>query len=322
MNKPTIGLFGGAGFVGSTLANRLAQEGISLRIFTRDREHARHLWLLPDTAVIAVDLADHERLTAAVDGCTAVVNLIGILNERGDTGAGFKRVHVDTVSRLIKACKSADVPQLLHFSALKADIAAPSHYLRSKGEAEKLLLAENGRRLRVNIVRPSVIFGAHDDFLNRFARMLSFAPRVLALPAAEAKLQPVYIHDVVAACVKLLSGTAGLATSHDLGGPAVLSLREIVSYVAAVIERPTTIVGLGPGWSGVLARLLEMAPGTPLSRDNLRSLTVDSVITGTNGLTTLGITATPLAEVVPQYLGGRFVRDRYNRFRRAAGRER
>ena len=322
MNEPLIGIFGGSGFLGSALANRLAGAGINLRLFTRDREHARHLWLLPNTAVIAVDTTDQERLNTAVAGCSAVVNLIGILHERGDDGAGFKRAHVETASHVLKACKTASVPRLLHVSALGADTNAPSHYLRSKGEAEKLLLAEQSRRLRINILRPSVIFGAHDDFLNRFARLLALAPGVLPLAGAEAKLQPVYLHDVVEACVRLLTTNRAHTTSYDLGGPLVLTVREVVAYVAQLIERPTHIIALGPLLSSVLARLLELAPGTPLSRDNLRSLSVDSVVGGSNGLTTLGITPTPMAAVVPQYLGGRALRQRYNRFRRAAGRER
>ena len=322
MSMAPIGIFGGSGFVGSVLANRLVEQGYSLRIFTRDREHARHLWLLPDTTVVAVDTGDQDRLQAGLDGCAAAVNLIGILNERGDSGAGFRRAHVDTVAHLIKACKTVDVPHLLHLSALKADSGGPSHYLRTKGEAEKLLLAEHGRRLRVTIVRPSVIFGPHDDFLNRFARMLALAPGIFPLACAGAKLQPVYVGDVAEACVRMLQSPAAARTTYDLGGPAVLTLREIVEYVASVCERPTRVIPLGPGLSTMLARLLEFAPGKPLSRDNLRSLEVDSILSGANGLTALGIEPQPLAALVPRYLARQSLRGRYNQFRRTAGRER
>ena len=207
MSRPRIALFGGSGFVGTVLANQLVRADYGVRIFTRDRQHARALWLLPDTDVIELEVADEERVAQALVGCTAAVNLIGILNERRDNGVDFHRAHVETVEHLIKACKHARVPHLLHMSALKAGPQAPSRYLRSKGEAEKRLHSASGRQFRSTVLRPSVIFGRHDHFLNRFAALLKRAPHLLPLTACETRLQPIYVGDVVAAILALLRAT-------------------------------------------------------------------------------------------------------------------
>ena len=315
MSKYTIGILGGSGFIGSFLANELVERGHAIRILTRDREHARHLWLLPDTEVIALDPYDQDQLNHAAAGLDGMVNLVGILNERGDSGAGFRHAHVDLAVRVLKACKAAEVRRLVHMSALNADSFAPSHYLRSKGEAEKLVLAEHSRRLAVTVLRPSVMFGPHDSFLNRFARLLALCPGVFPLACAQARFQPIYVGDVAAVCLHALAAHAPDAARYDLGGPAILSLREIVEYVARVIGRPVRIVELGPRLSALQANLLEFVPGKPFSRDNLRSLQEDSVCARGNGLEQLGIAPTPLEAIVPQYLGGRQQRRRLYGFR-------
>ena len=320
MSRPRIALFGGSGFVGTVLANQLVRADCGVRLFTRDRQHARGLWLLPDTDVVELDVADEERVAQALLGCTAAVNLIGILNEGHDNGVDFHRAHVGTVEHLIKACKHARVPHLLHMSALKAGPQAPSHYLRSKGEAEKLLQAESGRQFRSTVLRPSVIFGRHDSFLNRFAALLKLAPHLMPLTACDARLQPIYVGDVVTAILALLHGTPRTgSTVVEIGGPQIMTLRAVVDYVATLIERPTTIVPLGGAAASLLAWAMEFVPGKPLSRDNLRSLSVASVCEGQNGLLALGIRPTPLDEIVPAYLANGDLRGRYARYRVESG---
>lgn len=320
MSRPRVALFGGSGFVGTVLANQLVRADYGVRVFTRDRQHARALWLLPDTDVVALEVADEERVAQALAGCTAAVNLIGIVNERSDNGVDFHRAHVGTVEHLIKACKHARVPHLLHMSALKAGPQAPSYYLRSKAEAEKLLHAESGRQFRSTVLRPSVIFGRHDSFLNRFAALLKGAPHLLPLTRCEARLQPIYVGDVVAAILALLRSTPlSGATVVEIGGPEIMTLRAIVAYVATLIERPTTIVPLGGAAASLLAWAMEFVPGKPLSRDNLRSLSVASVCEGHNALLALGIRPTPLEEIAPAYLSNGNLRGRYERYRVEAG---
>ncbi len=316
----TIGILGGTGFVGSVLANRLVTQGYRLRILTRDRQHGRGLWLLPDTEVVEIDPLDQDRLSHALGGCSALINLVGILNERGDNGAGFRRVHVDIAINAAKACKAQDVPRLLHISALNADGLAASHYLRSKGEAEKLLMAEHGKRLAVTIMRPSVIFGPHDRFLNRFAGLLAMSPGLFPLACASTRFQPVYVGDVADAFICALSDNATAGHKYDLGGPDVRSLAEIVDYVARVSGHPTRIIALGQTLSSLQASIMEYLPGKPFSRDNFRAAQQDSICAQSNGLVTLGLAPTPMESIVPQYLGGRSMRNRYDDFRGTAAR--
>jgi len=320
MTIGSVALVGGSGFIGSVLANRLVAGGARVRILTRDRQHARHLWLLPDTEVIALAPADPDAYVAALAGCDAVVNLVGILNERGDDGRGFHRAHVEFAQELVKLAKAADVARLVHLSALNADASASSHYLRSKGEAERFLAAEHGRRLSVTVIRPATVFGPHDSFLNRFARLLALAAGVLPLACAATRVQPVFVGDVAAACVAALMTRDDDYRRFDLGGPQVLTLAELMRYVAEVCGRRCHILELGPIGSQFMANVLEYVPGKPLSRDNVRALAHDVIVSGSNGLDSLGIVATPLAAVVPQYLGQAGLRQRFFRFRGHAGR--
>lgn len=320
MTTSTIGIIGGSGFVGSVLANRLVTLGYRVRILSRDREHARGLWLLPGTDIVVTNAHEQDQLNHAVAGCNVLINLVGILNERGDSGAGFHRAHADVALNAARACKSNDIARLLHMSALNADTASASHYLRSKGEAEKLLLAEHGKRLAVTIMRPSVIFGPHDRFLNRFASLLAMTPGIFPLACAEARFQPVYVGDVAEAFVKALADRASEGQRYELGGPRVLSLAEVVAYVAHLRGLHRRILRLGPGLSKLQAHLMEHIPGKPFSLDNLRSMQTDSICQHGNGLEMLGITPTPMEIIVPQYLGGKRIRNRYDAFRESAAR--
>ena len=321
MTKPIIGLLGGAGFVGSVMANRLVNHGYAVRVFTRKRDRARHLWLLPDTDIIETDPNEQDQLNTAVTGCTALVNLIGILNEGRDNGEGFRLAHIEIASRAIKACKASDVPRFIQMSALGADSFAPSYYLRSKGEAEKLIDSEQNSRFRSTIMRPSVIFGPGDDFVNRFARLLKMSPHVFPLACASARFQPVYVGDVADALISILQDDSTAGERFDLGGPKVLSLAEIVDYVARVIGRPTRVIALGRFLSSLQANVLEYVPGKPFSRDNFRSTQEDSICRSSDGLAQLGIRPTSMDIVVPRYLGGNHIRSRFYEYRSEARRD-
>ncbi|MGE4616094.1 MAG: complex I NDUFA9 subunit family protein [Gammaproteobacteria bacterium] len=321
MTKPIAGLLGGGGFVGSVIANRLVNRGYAVNIYSRKRDHARHLWLLPDTRIIELDPGYQEQLNAAVSGCAVLINLIGILNEKGDNGEGFHHAHMEITARAVKACKSKNIPRLLQMSAINADSFASSYYLRSKGEAEKLVLSEQNSRFGATIFRPSVIFGPGDKFINRFARLLKMSPGFFPLACANARFQPVFVGDVADAFLEALEQVATAGQRFDLGGPDVMSLQEIVNYVAAVIDRPTIVIPLGGALSSFQANLLEYFPGKPFSRDNLRSTQEDSVCGPNNALEQLGIRPTPMDQIVPQYLGGERIRNRYYGYRSEARRD-
>ena len=185
---------GGAGFVGRHVVERLVADGHEVVVPTRRRDRARRLLVLPTVNVAAADVSVPAHLLPLVQDASAVINLVGILNETN--GQTFQRAHVELVRNVIDACREAGVPRLVQMSALNADPAGPSRYLRSKGEGEAAVIASG---LEWTIVQPSVIFGPEDAFLNLFARILRFAP-VMALARAEARFQPVYVRDV-AECI-------------------------------------------------------------------------------------------------------------------------
>jgi NADH dehydrogenase len=306
-------VLGGSGFVGRHLVNRLVAAGWRVTVPTRLRERAKHLILLPTVDVLEADVHDPATLARLVAGKDAVINLVGILNEsrRGE----FAHVHTELPRQLLAACRAARVPRLLHMSALHADPAGPSRYLRSKGEAEALFEHE---KLAWTIFRPSVIFGREDSFLNLFARIERLLP-VIALAGARARFQPVYVGDVGDAFLHALDDDRTHRQRYALCGPTVYTLRELVAYVGEVTGYRRPIVPLGATLGKLQAGMLELLPGKLMSRDNLASMQVDSVCDGAFPRV-FGMHPTALEAVAPQYLAPAARRDRFAGLRAQGGR--
>jgi NADH dehydrogenase len=319
-NSRRVCILGGSGFVGTHLCNRLHADGFRLRVLTRHRERSRHLLVIPSVELVELDVNDPILLREAMEGADIVVNLVGILNEHGDRGKGFHKAHVELTTRVIDFCKRNGTKRLLHMSGLHAAANGPSNYLRSKGIAEDHLMAARGD-LNLTIFRPSVIFGPEDSFLNRFAGLLRLAP-VLPLAKPNARFAPVFVGDVVEAFARSIDDKSTFGRRYDLCGPQIYTLRQLVEYAKRQIGGGAAIIGLSDGLSKLQAAVFEHVPGKPFSKDNLRSMSLDSVCGGENGLLTLGITPTPLESVAPQYLGHHKLRCRYDAFRSAAGRAR
>lgn len=299
MRQLKICMLGGTGFVGRSLAERLVLAGHHVRIITRHRDRHRDLLVLPTLQLIEGSVSNQALLEREFQGMDAVINLVGILNERGRRGEGFERVHVDLPRRVVAACRAAHVKRLLHMSALGAGVDAPSYYQRTKARGEALV--HEAKDLQVTTFRPSVIFGPHDSFINRFAHLLRRTPLVFPLAMPESKLQPVYVEDVTAAYENALDNHKTFGQSYELCGPRVYTLQEIVTYIAEVIEVRRKIVGLSAGLSRLQAGVLQFVPGKPFTPDNYRSLTVDNVCS--RGFPEVfAITPRPLEAVVPTYL--------------------
>ena len=192
-----IAILGGTGFVGSLLCNRLSKEGFYLKILTRNREYNREdIILLPNAELIEADVNNLNNLNECLRDCDAVINLIGILNEKSNNGDGFKLVHVELIKNLIKACKKNNIRRFIQMSALNADAKnGMSFYLKTKGQAEKLLHT-NTIGMKVTSFRPSVIFGKKDSFFNRFSNLLKITPLFFPLACHKTKFAPVYVLDV------------------------------------------------------------------------------------------------------------------------------
>ena len=314
-----ICILGGTGFVGRTVANRLAQSGFSLRILTRNRERNKNnLILLPGVELVEADVHDAEQLKRQFSGCDAVINLVGILNERGRNGRGFQRVHVDLMKKIIEACAANKINRLLHMSALNADAdRGPSHYLKSKGIAENL--AHEATRqygIKATSFRPSVIFGREDSFFNRFARLLQIMPLCFPLACANSRFAPVYVGDVAEAFAQSLADPDCYSHRYNLCGPKVYTLHELVNYTAACIGVNRYIFPLNNVLSRMQAAVFDFVPGKPFSTDNYLSATIDSVC-DCNDLTRFVSLPMSVEAVVPQYLSHRFQRARYYQFRSA-----
>jgi NADH dehydrogenase len=307
-------VLGGTGFVGTHVCEKLVQRGWTVTVPTRRLHRAQALQMLPGLTVLEMDVHDATALANAVRGHDAVVNLVAILH---GNAAAFDRTHVVLPQKLAKACRASGVGRLVHVSALGVSDqrpgSSPSEYLRSKGRGEAALLhpADAAHRLDVRVLRPSVIFGAGDRFLNTFAALQAIFP-VVPLACAHARFQPVWVEDVASAVVHLLEDAVPLQPDRprivEACGPQVYTLAELVrlagrlSGVAHGRSRP--IIPL-PLWLGRLqAALMELSPGEPLmSRDNIASMQVDNVASGSvPGLEALGIQPAPLEPVARRYL--------------------
>jgi NADH dehydrogenase len=299
---PNVLVLGGTGFVGASLCEKLVQRygGGSARIVVPSRRPARakHIQMLPTVELVAADVHDDAQLARLLRGCDAVVNLVAILH---GSDKAFDKVHVQLPRRLAQACAATGVRRVVHVSALGVDAHAPSRYLRSKAAGEAALAAAG---LDLTVLRPSVIFGEGDRFLNLFARLQSILP-VMPLAGADARFQPVWVDDVALGIVRCLDDRTTIGETLECCGPEVYTLAQLVRIAGREAGHPRPVIGL-PAWLGRLqAALMEMLPGEPLmSRDNLDSMRVASVATGSRpGLARLGIRPASVEAIAPLYLG-------------------
>lgn len=298
---PTLLILGGTGFVGRALCEALVRHhggaGLRLRVPTRRLAHGQAIQHLPGVELVQADVHAPTDLLRLVAGCDAVINLVAVLH--GDA-ARFERVHVQLPRRLAAACDANKVRRLLHVSALGVADDAPSLYLRSKAQGEAVLRAAG---LDLTLLRPSVIFGAQDRFLNLFAKLQALAP-VMPLAGANARFQPVWVEDVAAALVACLDQPATIGQTLELAGPEVLTLAQLVQLAGRLSGHERRIVPLPPALARVQAWLMALAPGEPLmSRDNLDSMRVPNVASGQlPGLDSLGLRPASVRSVAPQYL--------------------
>ncbi|MFN7709693.1 MAG: complex I NDUFA9 subunit family protein [Holosporales bacterium] len=301
MQGHTIGIFGGSGFLGRSIVQQLAKTGATLRVFVRHPEHALHLKTAGEVGQIILErvniLNDHS-LEGALEGCEAVVNLVGILAESKPWT--FTAVHQDFPARLAKACRAKGITKLVHVSALGVGEDSPSAYARSKAAGEKAILATFPS---ATILRPSVIFGPDDSFFNRFAEMALVSAALPLIGGGITKLQPVYVGDVAFAVVKVLTDPHCAGKVYELTGPDVLSLRAILQFILDTIQRKRILLNLPFGVAKVMGSILEWVPGKPLTKDQVILLEHDNVATaGALGFADLGMTPQRIATIVPRYL--------------------
>jgi NADH dehydrogenase len=292
-----VTLFGGGGFLGRYVAQALFRTGARVRIVQRDPRSAfflKPLASLGQIQFVAADILDAERVRAATQGSQAVVNLVGIL--KGD----FEGIHVEGARNAAEAAAAAGAGAFVQVSAIGADPEAPSAYARSKGEGEAAVRAAFPT---ATIVRPSLVFGREDNFVNRFAGLARLAA-VLPVVRGAMKIQPVYAADAARAiAAAALDPRTHGGRTYELGGPQVLTMRELMEWVCRTTGRGRTLVDVPDPVAAIAARATGWLPGAPLTHDQYLMLCRDSVVSpDARGLEAFGIPKTPLAAVAEGWL--------------------
>jgi uncharacterized protein YbjT (DUF2867 family) len=297
MNNKQVTVFGGDGFVGRYVVQALLQRGAQVRVASRNPKRGWFLKAqanLGQVSFVAVDITRPETLGVAVAGADAVVNLVGIL--KGD----FDAVQTQGAANVAAAAKQAGVTSFVQMSAIGADASSASRYGRTKGEAEA---AVHKAMPGAVILRPSIIFGREDSFINRFAGMIRALP-VVPVIRGGATFQPVFVGDVARAVIAVLEGgTAHAGKTFALGGPTVMTMAEINAWIANAIGRKRYFLPVPDAIAGLMARTAGFLPGAPMTWDQWLMLQNDTIVTPQDvGLSALGVEATPLEAIAPGWL--------------------
>ncbi|TDI57740.1 MAG: complex I NDUFA9 subunit family protein [Alphaproteobacteria bacterium] len=320
MTPSMVTVFGGSGFLGRHLVQRLAATGARVTVAVRNPESALFLKPMGDVGQITpvgADVRDGPAVAAAVQGADWVVNLVGVLYET--RRQSFSAIHAQGAERIAKAAKAAGAKRLVHVSAIGANRHSSAAYARSKAAGEAAVAAAYPA---ATILRPSIIFGPEDDFFNRFAAMARVSVALPLFGGGETRFQPVYVGDVAAAVVKALTdeGTAG--TTYELGGPRVYSFRQLMTLILAEIGRKRILLPLPFFVADAMGAVLQSLPlpfgmAPPLTGDQAKLLRYDNVVSGdAPGLADLGIAPTACEIILPTYLD-RF--RRHGRFEASPG---
>lgn len=301
MSYRVVTVFGGSGFIGRHLIRRLAKTGARIRVAVRDVDAALFLKPMGDVGQIVpvpASVTDEDSVRRAVAGADAVVNLVGILYEKG--GQRFQSVHVAGAERVARIAKAEGVSRLVHISAKGADPESDSNYARTKGLGEQ---AVREAFPEATILRPSVVFGPEDDFFNRFAAMTRFSPALPLVGGGETRFQPVFVGDVADAIMAGLERDDAAGKVFELGGPAVYRFRELMEYMLDVLGRHRGLIPVPFPIARIIALFAELMPKPMITRDQVRQLRYDNVVSDDMpGLADLGIKPTPIEAVAPSYL--------------------
>lgn len=293
-------VFGGGGFIGRYVVQRLAAAGHVVRVAGRNTEAAKQLMTVGRVAQVVplyVSLTNEATVERAVDGADLVVNLVGILSE-GRPG-DFQRLQADGAGRVARLAAAAGAARMVHVSAIGADLASPSLYARTKADGEAQVRAALPGAA---ILRPSLVFGAEDQFFNRFGAIAMNLP-VMPVIQGGTRFQPVYVGDVADAVMAALTREDAPGRTYELGGPRVWTFRELLQYILTETHRRRPMLDVPMRLARLQARIGELIPGKPLTRDQLLLLGRDNVVApGALDLSALGIAATPVEAVVPEYL--------------------
>jgi NADH dehydrogenase len=275
VNLRKVLLLGGSGFVGRHLAIELAQRGYQVTLPCRRPHRLKELTVLAGISLKQANIIDPLELNTLSQGHDIVINLVGILNESGKNS--FRKIHVDFAKAVVNACQNNKVRRLLHMSALSANQASgSSNYLRTKGEGENLVHTFGQKDLQVTSFQPSVIFGAEDSFINRFAGILRLCKGFFPLACPQSRFAPVYIGDVVSFMANTIEDSSSHGQRYPLCGPETYSLKQILQLIDKAQDSDCKIIGLPDSLAKLQAMILQILPGKLFTMDNYRSLQTPS----------------------------------------------
>jgi NADH dehydrogenase len=289
-----ITVLGGGGFIGRYVVQRLLARGARVRIAQREPRAAtflKPLGGLGQTQFVAADVRDAPSVARAVAGSDAVINLAGSFDD-------MRAVQADGAGHVAAAAKAAGARTLVHLSAIGADSDSPSAYGRSKGDGEAAVRAAFPGAA---VLRPSIVFGREDQFINRFAAMIRLSP-VIPVIAPAATFQPVYVGDVADAVIAALEAPAAGRT-FELGGPQAVTMAALLRWIADATGRKRLFVDVPDAVASALASGLGWAPGAPITKDQWLMLQSDNIVApGADGLAELGIAPASLASIAEGWL--------------------
>jgi NADH dehydrogenase len=296
-----VAVFGGSGFLGRHIVRALARDGWRVRVGVRHPNTAhflRPMGRVGQIQIVKANLLKGDDVAEMMREATAVINLVGILFERG--AQRFQAVHSEGAEAVARTAAEHGVGRLIHFSALGASAESVSQYARSKAEGEKRVRTAFRR---ATIMRPSVVFGPEDDFFNRFAALARLSPVLPLIGGGHTRFQPVYAGDVAQATLAALGNSSTESQTFELGGSEVMTLKEVMQFVLRETRRRRLLMNVPFGLAKFEASFLGMLPKPPLTVDQVRLLQSDNVVTeGAPGLAELGVTPTTVEAIVPAYL--------------------
>ena len=306
-------VFGGSGFVGRYIVKRLAKEGWVVRVAVRDTEKAHFLQPYGNVGQIVrmpVPIQDEQAVREAVDGADAVFNAIGLLFEPGGAQT-FDEVHVNGPERIARLAAETGVKRLIHVSAIGADTESESVYARTKADGEAAILKQFPQ---ATLLRPSIVIGPEDGFLNFFAQMARLSPALPLIGGGKTRFQPVYVGDVADAAMAAVHESKTKGKTYELGGPKVYTFKQLMELLLKEIRRKRLLLPIPFGVAQVQAGVAELLPKPLLTRDQVTLLKVDNVVQkGALSFKTLGLEPQAIEAILPTYLvryrpGGRFAK--------------
>lgn len=296
-----ITIIGGTGFIGRYVVKRLAKSGYRIRVIVRNPDAALALKTAGDPGQIALisgNIAKPETLSGKLTGSYAVINLAGILFEKG--GQSFNAIQANGAEQLAKMAANAGVERFIHISALGVDKASGSNYARTKLLGEKAVQAAFPT---ATILRPSIVFGAEDNFFNQFASLARFTPALPLIGGGKTRFQPVYVDDVAAAIEQILLRPESKGHIYELGGPKTYSFKELLKFITTTIYKSRALVNMPFGLASAVGAVNELLPHPIITRDQVKLLKHDNVVSPTAyTFAHLGITPHTVEAIVPHYL--------------------